>query len=98
MKRIEAAVNGSIKSDVNGRRIKRVFRSIEIAKDNALDAIEQLNNKRETLITRLKDPVDPCCFIQQLADVMGEIKDQEEIISRLDEIKAYLEEDVNVEG
>ena len=97
MERIVAAFKNKLESIKSERNIKRISRSIETAKDNALDAIEDLEAKKAELVEKLPTCSDYKVFIQELSDLIGEQETQQTIVSRLEEIEKYLKEDVKVD-
>ena len=98
MKRIFAVFNDKLDSLKKERKIKRVMRSIEIAADNAEDAKEAIENKMEDLVDTLPKTEDMDLFVRKVSDLIGEKEQQELIIARLNNIKAYLEEDIKVKA
>lgn len=98
MKRILAIFNDKLDGLKKERKIKRIMRSIEIAADNAEDAKEAIENKMEDLADTLPEIEDTNSFVQKVSDLIGEKEEQELIIARLNKIKAYLEEDIQVKA
>lgn len=98
MKRILAIFNGKLDGLKKERKIKRIMRSIEIAVDNAEETKEAIENQMEDLADTLPEIEDTNSFVQKVSDLIGEKEEQELIITRLKEIKAYLEEDIKVKA
>lgn len=94
MKRIVAAFKGKLEEMKTERNIKRISRSIDTAKDNALDKIEELEAQKADLVENLPNYTDFNEFVQKLSDLIDEQQEQKRTITRLDEIKTYLEEDI----
>ena len=96
MKRIVAAFKGKLEELKTERNIKRISRSIETAKDNALDKIEELEAKKGDLVESVAEYTDFNSFIQRLSDLIEEQETQKALIGRLDAINTYLNEDIKV--
>ena len=97
MKRIIAALTDKIEKLKLDRKVNRVYRSIETAKDNAQDAIDKLNEEASDLLSSLATSSEVNGIITKISDKLGAIEEQEEIIKRLDKVKEFIEEDVEVE-
>ena len=97
MKRIIAALTDKIEKLKLERKINRVYRSIETAKDNAEDTIDKLNEEASDLLADLATSSEVNRIITKISDKLGAIEEQEEIIKRLDKVKEFIEEDVEVE-
>ena len=97
MKRIIAALTNKVEKLKLDRKVNRVERSIETAKDNAHDAIDRLNEEASELLSQLATCSEVNGIITKLSDKIGAIEEQEEILKRLDKVKAFINEDVNVE-
>lgn len=96
LKRIIAAFNGKLESLKIDRNIKRISRSIDIAKDNALDTIEELDCKKADLVESLPTVTDFNKFLQDLSDLIEEQEEQTALIKRLEDIDKYLNEEITV--
>lgn len=97
MKRIIAALTDKVEKLKLDRKVNRVYRSIETAKDNAEDAIDKLNEEASDLLADLATSSEVNGIITRISDKLGAIEEQEEIIKRLDKVKEFIEEDVEVE-
>ncbi len=80
------------------RKVNRVNRSIETAKDNAHDAIDRLNEEASELLSQLATCSEVNGIITKLSDKIGAIEEQEEILKRLDKVKAFIDEEVEIEN
>lgn len=96
MKRIIAAFKEKVEAGKAERRMKRITRSIDIAKDNALDELDKLSIKKAELVENLPKTEDYDDFVQSLSSLMDAEEEQKAILIRLNNIKAYLEEDIEV--
>ena len=97
MKRIIAALTNKVEKLKLERKVNRVNRSIETAKDNAHDAIDRLKEEASELLSQLATCSEVNGIITRLSDKLGAIEEQEEILKRLDKVKAFIDEDVDVE-
>ena len=97
MKRIIAALTDKVEKLKLDRKVNRVYRSIETAKDNAEDTIDKLNEEASDLLADLATCSEVNGIITKISDKLGAIEEQEEIIKRLDKVKEFIEEDVEVE-
>ena len=97
MKRIIAALTKKIEAIKVERKERRVLRAIEIAKDNAQDKIEEADAKMAQIVEGLPEREDTTSFINDLAALLDEIELQKVTIERLDHLKSYLEEEIEVE-
>lgn len=98
MKRIIAALSGKVEKVKMERRINRVNRAIESATDNAQDEIERIEEKKAKLLASLSTDADTNDVISSISDLIGQQEAQEDVIARLDKVKAYMNEDIIVEG
>ena len=96
MKRIVAAFEKKVESCKAERKMKRVMRSIDIAKDNALDAIEAIECQKSELVEGLPEITDFDSFVGRLSALMDEQEAQKAVVERLEAIKAYLDEEIKV--
>ena len=96
MKRIIAALTDKVEKLKLDRKVNRVYRSIETAKDNAEDTIDKLNEEASDLLSELATSSEVNGIISRISDKLGAIEEQEEIIKRLDKVKEFIEEDVEI--
>ena len=97
MKRIIAALTDKVEKLKLDRKVNRVYRSIETAKDNAEDTIDKLNEEASDLLVDLATSSEVNGIITKISDKLGAIEEQKEIIKRLDKVKEFIEEDVEIE-
>lgn len=97
MKRIIAALTDKVEKLKLERKVNRVYRSIETAKDNAKDTIDKLNEEASDLLSELANSSEVNGIITRISDKLGAIEEQEEILKRLDKVKEFIEEDVEIE-
>ena len=98
MKRIIAALTNKVEKLKLDRKVNRVNRSIETAKDNAHDAIDRLNEEASELLSQLATCSEVNGIITKLSDKIGAIEEQEEILKRFDKVKAFIDEEVEIEN
>ena len=98
MKRIIAALTNKVEKLKLERKVNRVNRSIETAKDNAHDAIDRLKEEASELLSQLVNCSEVNGIITRLSDKLGAIEEQEEILKRLDKVKAFIDEEVEIEN
>lgn len=96
MERIKAAFEKKVEAVKAERKMKRVMRSVEICKDNALDELDKLSINKAELVETLPNVEDYDSFVQSLSSLMDAEDEQNATLKRLDEIKAYLLEDIEV--
>lgn len=97
MKRIVAALKNKVESLKLDRKISRVYRSIDTAKDNAEDTIDKLKEEMCDLLGKLEKTSEVNGIITKISDKIGNIEEQKEIIERLNKVKEFIEEDVEIE-
>lgn len=97
MKRILAIIQERMGEQKAERKIKRFFRAIDIATDNATDAIDEYESRIADLAETLPDVTDFENFVQELSSLIDNREEQRAVVERLKEIKAYFEEEVDVE-
>ena len=97
MKRIIAALTGKVEKLKMERKLNRVKRSIDAARDNAQDEIDRLEECKALLVERFSSDTEANSVINQLSDLIGQQEEQQAIIERLDKVEAYLNEEVEVE-
>ena len=95
MKRIVAAVHEKLDETKAERKVKRVFRAIDIAKDNAKDAIDVAKDNKADILDKVND-LEAEDFVNQLSDCIANEEYAQATIDRLEKIKAYLEEDIKI--
>lgn len=96
MKRILAILNNKLDEVKKGRTIRRVNRSIETAIDNAQDAIEDLELKIDEIAEKLSNANDINGYIQNISDKMDSIEEQKATIARLNKIRDYFNEEIDI--
>lgn len=97
MKRILAALTDKVEKLKLERKVNRVYRAIDTAKDNAEDTIDKLQEDASNLLADLATCSEVNSIITKISDKIGAIEEQEETIKRLDKVKAFIEEDVEIE-
>jgi len=97
MKRIIAALTGKVEKLKMERKLNRVKRSIDAARDNAQDEIDRLEERKASLVERISSDTEANSVINQLSDLIGQQEEQQAIIERIDKVEAYLNEEVEVE-
>lgn len=97
MKRIIAALQGKVEKLKADRKVARVNRAIESARDNAQDEIDRLEEKKEKLISCLSDQTEVNGVIEGLSELIGKQEEQLAIIERLKKVDEYLGQDIEVE-
>ena len=96
MKRILAFFENKVEAVKKERQVKRIYRTLDIAKDNAADKIDAIELKKSELMESLPKASDLDSIVRELSEYIGEQEEQQEIIKRADKVKAYLDEDVEV--
>lgn len=96
MKRIVAAFKNKLEEMKTERNIKRISRSIETAKDNAMDKLEEIEAQKADLVESLPSQTDFNEFVQKLSELFDAQEAQERLIARLTKIDNYLNEEVKV--
>ena len=97
MKRILAALKGKVEKQKLERKMSRAIRAIETAMDNARDAIDKLEEEKMILLASLADATEVNNIISRISDKIGDIEEQEDIIARLEKVRVYIEEEVEIE-
>lgn len=97
LSRIQAALEGVLESAKSERKIKKVQRSIENSLDNAQERIEDLTAKLTTTLAGISKTDDVNTVIQNLANIKGDIEEQEDIIGRLKWVKEFVNGEVEVD-
>lgn len=97
MKRIIAALTGKVENMKMERKVARVNRSIETATDNARDAIDRIEEEKADLLAKLADATEVNDIITKISDKIGEGEEQEAIIARLEKVKVYINEEIEVD-
>lgn len=98
MKRIIAALTGKVEKLKLERKVARVNRSIETARDNAQDVIDRLDEEKANLLSQLATTSEVNGLISRIADKIGEQEEQQEIIARLDKVQSYINEEIDVDA
>ena len=97
MKRIIAALTNKVEKLKLERKVSRVNRAIETAKDNADDTIDKLHEEATNLLSDLAESSEVNSIITKISDKIGAIEEQEQIIKRLDRVKEFIEEDIEID-
>lgn len=97
MKRILAALTDKVEKLKLERKVNRVYRAIATAKDNAEDSIDKLQEETSNLLSDLATCSEVNSIISRISDKIGDIEEQKEIIKRLDKVKEFIEEDVEID-
>ena len=71
MKRIIAALTDKVEKLKLDRKVNRVYRSIETAKDNAEDTIDKLNEEASDLLADLATSSEVNGIITKISDKLG---------------------------
>ena len=98
MKRIIAALTNKVEKLKLDRKVNRVNRSIETAKDNAHDAIDRLNEEASELLSQLATCSEVNGIITKLSDKIGAIEEKKKKKKSLDKVKAFIDEEVEIEN
>lgn len=96
MQRIIAALQGLVEKSKKDRKVNRVKRAVEAARDNAQDEIERLEESKIKVVEELAGETEVNIIIGELSDIIGKQEEQQAIIDRLNKVQAYLNEDVEV--
>jgi len=97
MKRILAALMGKVEKCKVERKVARVLRAIESAKDNAQDEIDRLDEKMSVAMSTVSDSTEVAPLINKLSDLIGKKEEQEDIIRRLEKVEKYINDEVDCE-
>lgn len=101
MKKIIAILQGKAKGKLMEAKEKRIMSQIDLAKANKEEALEGYKDKYEKLFLEFGNDdlssEDSKKIIEQLLETKFAIKDAEEVISTLNEVRADLEKDIEVE-
>lgn len=97
MKRIIAALTGKVEKLKMERKLNRVKRSIDAARDNSRDEIDRLEEKKAAVVEQISSVAETNSIINQLSDLIDKQEEQQAIIDRLDKVEAYLNDEVEVE-
>lgn len=97
MKRIIAALKGKVEKIQMERKINRVNRAIESATDNARDEIDRIEEEKMNIVSTLTVTSEVNGVINSLSDLIDKQEEQEAIIQRLEKVRAYLADEVEVE-
>jgi hypothetical protein len=94
MKRITAYLKGKIEDIKCVSREKRVNSALEAAKINFEEQISDADIKIDKFMRELGTTDDVQSIIQKISDCMDDKDEAERGIKRLDEIKAFMDEEV----
>lgn len=94
MKRITAYLKGKIEDIKCVSREKRVNSALEAAKINFEEQISDADIKIDKFMRELGTTDDVQSIIQEISDCMDDKDEAERGIKRLDEIKAFMDEEV----
>ena len=94
MKRITACLKGKIEDIKCVSREKRVNSALEAAKINFEEQISDADIKIDKFMRELGTTDDVQSIIQKISDCMDDKDEAERGIKRLDEIKAFMDEEV----
>ena len=97
MKRIIAALRGKVEKIKLDRKINRVNRAIETGIDNARDAIDRIEEEKALLMESLTEATEVQDIIIKIADKIECTEEQEAIITRLEKVRDYINEEVELE-
>lgn len=97
MKRIIAYLKGRIEEIKCTSREKRVNSVLEAAKINFEEQIADSDTKIDRLMSELGTSNDIHSIIQNISECMDEKEDAQRGIKRIEEIKAFMNEEVEVE-
>ena len=97
MKRIIAALRGKVEKIKLDRKINRVNRAIETGIDNARDAIDRIEEEKALLMESLTEVTEVQDIIIKIADKIECTEEQEAIITRLEKVRDYINEEVELE-
>lgn len=97
MKRIIAALKGKVERIKLDRKINRVNRAIETGIDNARDAIDRIEEEKALLMESLTEATEVNDIIVKIADKIECTEEQEAIITRLEKVRDYINEEVELE-
>jgi hypothetical protein len=97
MKRIIAALKGKVENMKIERKVTRVERAIDTAIDNAQDNIDRIEEEKMRITRLMADRSEVTDLISKLSDHIGDQEEQEAIIDRLKKVKAYINEEIEVE-
>lgn len=97
MKRIEAAFQGKTELGKDERKIRRIQRAIDIARDNINDRIDKVEEQIAVLV-EAAPATDAESLIQGLADLLCDKATHKRALARVEEVESYLNEDIEVEA
>lgn len=96
MKRIIAIFSNKLDEVKKERKMRRLSRAIDSAIDNAQDSLDAAKIALEEAAESLPETTDFSGYVQNISDKMDEMEVHKKTLARLQEIKAYLEEDISV--
>lgn len=98
MKRITAYLKGKIEGIKCISREKRVNAALDAAKINFEEQIADADTKIDKLMNELGTTDDVQLIIQDISECMDDKEDAQRGIKRVEEIRAFINEDVEVEA
>lgn len=98
MKRITACLKGTIEDTKCASREKKVYSVIEIGKINFEEQIADAETKISELMKKIGTSNDVPSIIQQISDCIDDKEEAQRGIKRLEDIKKFLEEEVETDN
>lgn len=97
MKRITAYLKGKIEHIKCASREKRVYSAIDAANINFEEQIADADTKIDNLLEKISTTDNVQSVIQQISDCMDDKEEAQRGIKRLEQIKKFLDEEVENE-
>lgn len=97
MKRIIAALKGKVEKSKMERKVSRINRAIDTAIDNAQEEIDRIEEQKSNLLAALSDSSEVNAIINSISMKIDEQEEQQAIITRLENVRQYIEEEIDVE-
>ena len=97
MKRITAYLKGKIEHIKCASREKRVYSAIDAANINFEEQIADADTKIDNLLEEISTTDNVQSIIQQISDCMDDKEEAQRGIKRLEQIKKFLDEEVENE-
>ena len=97
MKRITAYLQGKIEHIKCASREKRVYSAIDAANINFEEQIADADTKIDNLLEEISTTDNVQSIIQQISDCMDDKEEAQRGIKRLEQIKKFLDEEVENE-
>lgn len=97
MKRITAYLKGKIEHIKCASREKRVYSAIDAANINFEEKIADADTKIDSLLEEISTTDNVQSVIQQISDCMDDKEEAQRGIKRLEQIKKFLDEEVEDE-